>query len=379
MARLAKATQVVQFALNNSLLLIIGAVAALVWANVDLDHYTRFTHTVHFLVNDLAMVFFFALATKEVVEAMLPGGPLASPRQAAVPVFAAVGGMAVPAAVYLALVAWMGRGDLTRGWAIPCATDIAFSYLVARLIFRRGHPAIPFLLLLAIADDAMGLIVLAIFYPSGPVSPTVLIAWLLPAILMAWGLRRLGKESFWLYVLGPGALSWVGLYLGGLHTALAMVPIVPFMPHHTSDLRVFGRSEVVRLATLHHFEQWWKVPVQIILFAFGFVNAGVPLSSVGAVSWVVAGSLIAGKPAGVVLTTALASRLGFTRAADLDYRSLLTLGITAGIGFTVALFFTTASFPPGEVLDEAKMGALMSFFAAFVALGVGRAFGIRPE
>ncbi len=114
------------------------------------------------------MVFFFALATKEIVEATLPGGPLASPRQAGVPLLAAVGGMAVPAAIYVLQATFDGRPDLMRGWAIPCATDIAFSYLVARVIFPKAHPAIPFLLLLAIADDALGLILLAVFYPSGP-------------------------------------------------------------------------------------------------------------------------------------------------------------------------------------------------------------------
>ncbi len=149
------------------------------------------------------------------------------------------------------------------------------------------------------------------------------------------------------------------------------------MPHHASDLKTFGRREAIRLATMRHFEQWWKVPVQIILLAFGFVNAGVPFASVGPVTWVVAGSLIVGKPIGIVLTTALAGVFGFRRAADLDYPALVTLGITAGIGFTVALFFTTASFPPGAVLDEAKMGALLSFGAAFIAIAVGKALGIR--
>ncbi len=190
-------------------------------------------------------------------------------------------------------------------------------------------------------------------------------------------LRRLGVESFWLYLIGPGLLSWIALHLGGIHPALAMVPIVPLLPHQNSDLKVFGNRPGVRLATLQRFEQWWKLPVQGVLLAFGLVNAGVPLTSVGLPTWMVAGSLILGKPIGVVLTTVLAEQFGFRRAPGLDYRSLVTLGIAAGIGFTVALFFTTASFPPGAVLDEAKMGALFSFFAAFLAIGVARLLGIR--
>jgi NhaA family Na+:H+ antiporter len=373
----ATATEVLQFLLDNSLLLLIGAVVALVWANVAFDQYSSVSHAVHFAVNDIGMVFFFALAAKEVYEAMLPGGPLASPRQAGVPVLAAVGGMAAPAAIYLASVAVLDRPDLTRGWAIPCATDIAFSYLVARLVFPHGHPAIPFLLLLAIADDALGLVILAWFYPQGPLAPGQLVAWLMPALLVAWVLRKLGVGSFWLYTVGPGAMSWIGMYLGGIHPALALVPIMPFMPHAKSDLRLFGRRPAAVLTTMHEFEEWWRIPVQVILLLFGFVNAGVPLSNVGPVTWAVVASLAIGKPIGIVVTTFLAESLGFRRAAGLGVRELVTLGLMAGIGFTVALFFATAAFPGGRVLDEAKMGALASFAVAPVAVLVGRALGIR--
>jgi len=357
---------------DNSLLLLLGAVTALVWANLTPQSYERFAHVVHFAVNDIGMVFFFALAAKEVYEATLPGGPLSSPRQAMVPIFAAVGGMVAPALMYLALVLAIDRPELVRGWAIPCATDIAFSYLVARLIFPRGHAAIPFLLLLAIADDALGLLVLAIFYPSGPMAPLQLAGWLFPAFVAAWLLRRTGTRSFWAYVAGPGVLSWIGLHSGGIHPALAMVPIVPFMPHATSDLWVFGRGPVRGLTTLHDFEHWWRIPVQFVLFAFGLANAGVPLTSVGSASWIIAASLIIGKPIGVLVLTALCVAVGFRRAPGLDYLSIGLLGVIAGIGFTVALFFTTAAFPPGPVLDEAKMGALLSFVAAPLGLLLGR-------
>jgi NhaA family Na+:H+ antiporter len=354
------AGRVFAFIINNSLLLITGALVALIWANVAHDSYASLAHATHFAVNDIGMVFFFALAMKEVSEAMRPGGPLSSPREAAMPLLAAIGGMAGPAAFYLAAIGIIGQPELHAGWAIPCATDIAFSYLVARIIFPAGHPAIPFLLLLAIADDALGLIVLAIFYPSGEVSLLLLAGFLVPAIGLAWVMRRFGVASFWAYLLGPGALSWVGLFYGGLHPALALVPVIPLMP----------------IETMRAFEHWWKVPVQFILLGFGLVNAGVPLAAVGPISWVVAASLVVGKPAGIVATTFVGELIGFRRAAGLDYRSIVTLGIAAGIGFTVALFFATAAFPPGLVLDEAKMGALFSFFASVVAIGVGRALRV---
>jgi NhaA family Na+:H+ antiporter len=137
------------------------------------------------------------------------------------------------------------------------------------------------LLLLAIADDAMGLVVLAVFYPSGALSPLMLAVLLLPGMALAWTMRRFGVENFWAYVLGPGVLSWLGLFHGGLHPALALVPIIPLMPHHQSDLRVIGRSSPVRLLTLKQFTDWWKTPVQFVLLGFGLVNAGVPFAAVG--------------------------------------------------------------------------------------------------
>jgi Na+:H+ antiporter, NhaA family len=372
-------SRVIEVALNNSLLLVVGAASALIWANVDLQSYNAFIKALYFPVDDIGMVFFFALATKEVYEATMPGGPLASPKLAAVPLMAAAGGMIVPASVYVLFVHGLGRADLMNGWAVPTATDIAFAYLVVRMIFPRGHPAIPFLLLLAIADDALGLIVLAIFYPSGPVSVIELTIWLLPAIALAWFLKRRGVANFWAYVFGPGLLSWTGLIRGGLHPALALVPIVPFMPHGPSDLTDLGSSEVTGVTTLQEFEHWWRMPVQVILLFFGLVNAGVPLTRVGSATWIVAASLIAGKPIGILLTTKIADLIGFKRAPGLDDASVLVTGLAAGIGFTVALFFTTAAFAPGPIQDEAKIGALVSFFAAPLALGIGRLLRKRAD
>ena len=366
-------TRVLEFAFSNSLLLVAGAVTALVWANVDLESYQRIANTFHFGVDDIGMVFFFALAAKEVYEATLPGGPLSSLKLAAVPLLAAAGGMVAPAGLYAAFVALTGHGDLGRGWAIPTATDIAFAYLIVRLIFPRGHPAVPFLLLLAIADDAFGLIVLAIFYPSGPVVPRELAGWIGLAIALAWLLRRTRVSNFWAYLLGPGVLSWIGLVRGGLHPALAMVPIVPFMPHHTSDLAELSETDVKGVTTLQAFEHWWRVPVQIILFFFGLANAGVPVIGVGTATWIVLVSLVVGKPVGIVLTTKIADLAGLKRAAELDDVSVFVTGIAAGIGFTVALFFTTAAFPAGALQDEAKLGALLSFVAAPMAILAGRA------
>jgi NhaA family Na+:H+ antiporter len=316
---------------------------------------------------------------KEIIEATLPGGALESPREAAVPVLAAVGGMIGPAALYAIQATAAGRPELMPGWAIPCATDIAFSYLAARFVFPRNHPAIPFLLLLAIADDALGLILLALFYPVGTVSLGSFAALMAPAVGLTYVLRHRRITSFWPYLILGGGLSWTALFFGGVHPALAMVPILPFMPHEKRDLGFFDPREHDLPDTMNRFEQTWRLPVQFILFFFGLVNAGVTLSSVGYGSWIVFSSLLLGKPIGIVGTTFVAVRLGLRMPGGLSYRHAVVMGVAAGIGFTVALFFATSAFQPGTILDEAKMGALLSFFAAPIAIVFGRLIGLRPD
>jgi NhaA family Na+:H+ antiporter len=352
--------------LDNSGLLILGTVIALVWANADRESYEVVAHALHFAVNDIGMVFFFALAAKEVVEATAPGGALHSPRRSAVPLFAAIGGMVGPAAIYIGLVLAFDQPELMRGWAIPLATDIAFSYLVARIIFGARHPGIPFLLLLAIADDALGLLILAVFYPSGELRLVAFVILLALALMLASWLRSRRTVNFWPYVAGAGVVSWIAFYWGGLHPALAMVPIMPFMPRAERDVGLFVDRPDAH-DTLNEFEHRWKLPVHIILFFFGLANAGVEFSSVGPGSWIVLTAILLGKPIGIVSCTALAVAIGLQQPTGVTWRDLTVIGFVAAIGFTVALFFATAAFPAGELLDQTKMGALLSFSAALVA------------
>jgi NhaA family Na+:H+ antiporter len=285
--------------------------------------------------------------------------------------------MVAPALIYVALASTRGPDELIRGWAIPCATDIAFSAMVARVIFPSAHPAIPFLLLLAIADDALGLVILAVFYPSGALSPAALAGFMTAAILAALWLRRRRTQSFWPFVLGPGALSWAALYFGGFHPALALVPIVPFMPHSPADLGLFDRREEYRPDTLNRFEHWWATPVQFVLLLFGFANAGVPFQQIGPGTYYVLAGLLLGKPIGIVLFSNAARLIGASPPRGLRFPELLIVGIAASIGFTVSLFFATAAFPAGSALAETKMGALLSFVAAPLAVIVSRVIRLR--
>jgi NhaA family Na+:H+ antiporter len=367
-SRLRQATQAF---VDNSGQLVLGTAIALVWANVDHDSYFDMAHHLHFVVNDIGMAFFFALAAKEVTEATAPGGPLHSPRRAAMPLAAAVGGMLGPALIFVALTIVLDRPDLERGWAIPCATDIAFSYLAARLIFGAKHPAIPFLLLHAIADEALGLLIIAAFYPSGPLRFVAFLFFLAAGMLIAWWLRRRRTKNFWPYIIAGGALSWIGFYRGGLHPALALVPIIPFLPHAARDPGLFTEHPHLHDA-LNEFEHWFKRPVDVTLFFFGLVNAGVVLGNIGTGTWFVLVAILAGKPIGIVMATALSGLGGLHLPRSVTWRDLGVVGIIAGIGFTVALFFATAAFPYGRLLDETKLGALLSFSAFAIGLAAAK-------
>jgi NhaA family Na+:H+ antiporter len=397
-----RVVRTIEFLLENSAFLIAGAAIGLVWANLDHHSYEtvaghgvpladRFK-TMHWWVNDVAMAFFFLLAGKEIREAMLPGGALSSAKTAALPIAATVGGMAGPALIFVAGMVAFDRSDLSNGWAIPMATDIAFSYLIARMIFPRiggkPHPAIVFLLLLAIADDAGGLIVLAIFYPQevhnifgflhGVYPLAVFGVGLVAAIALARAMWKVCKiSSFWPYLLGPGVISWFAFHEGGIHPALALVPLAWCMPHEHTDLGIWEVGESHGHDTLNRMEHWWKSPVELILGFFGFVNAGVAFAALGTGTWLVFFGLLCGKPIGIFLCTKLGQLAGLKLPEGMGTRDLIVVGFAAGIGFTVALFISVVAFKPGALQDSVKMGALFSFAVAPITLIVAKILGCR--
>lgn len=419
------------FITNYSLLLILGAVIALVWANVDATSYHHFVEfelihkfpighahynaegiveyrslTLHYLVNDVLMAFFFAIAAKEVWEAVILKNGSLRGKKAATPLVATLGGMLGPISVYLGLAYFMGSETydaVANGWAIPTATDIAFSYLVGRMIFGAGHPAVRFLLLLAIADDAAGLIILAIFYPSGELQPE----WLLLSVVAAFGVyvlfnwlpRRIDrgdelrtrstwmreKLSFWPY-LAAGYLSWFGFQEAGIHPALGLLPIVVTLPHADRAFGIFAEAEQYLTDLLNHAEHLLKHPVEIILFLFGLLNAGVEFSSIGSPTWLVLAGLLIGKPAGVLLFGWFAAKpLGLGLPVGMRIIDLFVIGCVAAIGFTVSLFIATVAFDSSTLLgdvrvqDAAKMGALFSFAAAIISIVAGRMTGVVKQ
>lgn len=369
----------VKFFVENSLLLILGTTAGLLWANSYFAQYTSVSNQLRFLINDIGMAFFFGIAAKEVFEAVLPGGPLDSARKAAMPIMATIGGMILPAVIFISGAMLMSRSDLLKGWAIPCATDIAFSYMVARFAFGAKHPAIPFLLIIAIADDALGLIILALFYPAGPINLLLFFLLLAAGLASALVLKRLKVASFWPYILVSGPLSWLGFYLGGFHPALALVPIVFVMPHAQRDEGMFEESKGELGDALNRFEHWCENPVEVILGLFGLINAGVLLTGIGAGTWLVLAGLFAGKPLGICLFCLLGHALGLRLPARIRWKDIVVIGCAASIGFTVALFVSTVAFGPGGNLDAVKMGSLFSFSGILLTMVVAKLLRVRSS
>ena len=363
----AAAPRLRQFALEHLLLLPLGAAIALVWVHVDPERYFQFRYAASFIVNDVAMAFFFALMTKEVVEATMPGGVLHPRRRALLPIAGAIGATIVPVLIHVRASAALDEPMLAAGWPVAFAVDLAFGYLIARIIFGR-QAALPFFILLAIASNGFGIGALALTQATRDLHLGGGVMLLVIAMSIAAGLRRAGVKNFWAYLLTAGALSWFAFYWSGVHPAIALVPIIPFLPHGARDPGFLVDADPRATDTLSRFEVWWRYPAQIALFFFGLVNAGVPIGAYEAGTWALPIAVLLGKPLGLVLASGAAVLLGLRLPRNLGWREVIVVGFVAAIGFSVGLFFCTALLPPGQLRSEMSMGVLLSLAGAPLAL-----------
>ncbi len=391
----------------GSLLLLLAAAVALVWANSPwASSYDSLWHTHLILdvgplhldetlqhwVNDALMVIFFFVVGLE-IKYELVHGDLRDPKTAALPIIAAIGGMVVPAGLYLALNPPGSAGS--GGWGIPMATDIAFAVGVLGILGRRiPSSARLFLLTLAIVDDIGAILVIAVFYTAD-----LSLGWLAIAIglLAAMVLARLLRIwSINVYaVLGVGV--WFALLESGVHATLAgvaiglLAPAGPLLreqvarghaqralrdnmldPDELTKLRFLLResvSVVDRLQSSLH-----PVSAYVVLPVFALANAGVELGGIGKVFTEPVGlgiilGLVLGKPVGILLASFVAVRTGLGRLPDnTTWAMILGLGAVGGIGFTVSIFIAGLSFPGGEGLTEdAKVAILLASLLAAVA------------
>jgi NhaA family Na+:H+ antiporter len=400
---------------SSGLVLLVALAAALLWANSPWrENYERLWRTplvlrigqtevgtdLNFWIGGGLMTVFFLLVGME-IKREITSGELRRPRAVALPAVAALGGMIVPALIYLAVV---GGGEAARGWAIPTATDIALALGALALASRFVRPGLkPLLLTLAIVDDIGAIVVVSVFYASGG-TPLVL-AWA-PLIVAAMMLAdRSHIRSLPVYVV-LGAALWYVFLRAGIQPTIAgvvlglLAPAVPFqrpvavsaearrIAEETLDdpdppdadapmwleLAELSREAVSPIARLERTLLVWSGFVIVPLFVLA--NAGVRLSpsslSAGAGAAVAGGIVLArllGKPLGVVGATRLAtwSRIG-ALPADVDPGQVLGLGVTAGIGFTVSLFVADLAFADDPaLLNAAKVGIMVAAVLAGVA------------
>ena len=395
---------------SSSLLLLLAAAVALLWANspwsgtydsvwhaelsIELGSF-HIEETLQHWVNDALMVIFFFVVGLEIKHELV-NGDLRDPKTAALPMIAAVGGMAVPALIYLGIVAIAGGGEAGSGWGIPMATDIAFAVGVLGLLGRRVPSAAwIFLLTLAIVDDIGAIAVIAVFYTDDLRLVWLGVAVALLAVMIGMRLLRIWAIPAYV-VVGIGV--WFATLESGVHATLAGVAIGLITPatsllkadvattnaQQALEDRVLDPDELARLQfllnesvpmverlqnRLHPFSAYAVLPI------FALANAGVDLGGAGdsitsAVGLGIVAGLVLGKPLGILLACFLAVRLGLGRLPErTSWLQVTGLGAVAGIGFTVSLFIAGLSFPGSEALTEdAKVGILL---ASVVAALVG--------
>lgn len=341
-------------------------------------------HDLHFWVNDGLMCIFFLVVGLE-IRREIHDGALAQVRVAMLPLIAALGGVLVPALLYLAIGA---DPTVRRGWAIPTATDIAFAVGVLSLAGRSMPPALRMLLLtLAIIDDIVAIVVIACFYSAGiALAGLAIVAAGVAGVLV---LQSLAIERSLAYVL-PAAVVWFGMLRAGLHPALAGV-LLGLMTPATARCGAVGRraAPAPRLASplallearLHPWVAFGVMPL------FALANAGVSLEGLNfsagaplAVGMAIVTGLVLGKPLGIVLAIFAAVRLKLGALPDaVRWPHIVLLGLLGGIGFTMSIFIAGLAFEDPTLLGAAKVAVLVaSTAAAALALLLGRRIPASP-
>ena len=302
----------------------------------------------------------------------MPGGALHTWRRAVLPIMAAIGGTIGAIAVYQA---YLHSGDellLTTGWPIVCAIDGGLSYFLVRALFGH-HRAVPFLLLLVIVSDAFGLITVGLHHPVADLHVAAGAAAIAAGFAASLVLARLKVRTFWPHLLISGTMLWWGFMWSGLHPALALVPIVPFLPRAPRDLNLLTDEGPHNSAL--HLEHALRLPVQLVLFLFALVNAGVLVRGFGSGTWAVLAGALIGRPLGILAAVGLSMLFGLRLPSQVGWREVCVVAFIASVGFTFGLFFATAVFPLGPALMQLKMGALLTIAGSLVATGAAWLLG----
>jgi NhaA family Na+:H+ antiporter len=334
---------------TGGVVLLAAALVALVWANVAPVGYEDVWHAdlvwldARHWVNDGLMAIFFYVVALEIKRELVIG-ELREPRAAALPVIAAVGGVVVPIALFLALA---GGGDAADGWAIPAATDIAFAVGVLALLGDRLPAGVRLLLLsIAIVDDVIAIAIIALFYAS-EIEPL----WLVGAAAALLVFRRAGPAA-----LVVAVVAWICFHESGVHATIAGVALGLLTPRE-------------RLAHLEHLLH--PLTAFLVVPLFALANAGVELRTDALdsrLTWAVAGALVVGKLVGIAGATLVALRLRWgTLPEGVARVHVVGAAALGGIGFTVSLFIAQLAYDEPALINQAKIGILLASVAAALA------------
>ncbi len=379
---------------TGGVLLLVASAAALIWANSPWrDSYTQLLDfhfgpealhlnlsVAHWAADGLLAIFFFVVGVE--LKHELVAGSLREPRLAGVPIAAAVGGMLVPAACYIAIVSFADNSsDLVQGWAIPTATDIAFAVAVLA-VFGRGLPIAlrTFLLTLAVVDDLLGIIVIATVYTDsinyGALVGALVVVGAFAVVVSRGAVLRRARPPVLILL---AVVAWALMHASGVHATVAGVLLGLAVPAIAAD---GGVPQTIRLEhAVRPFSTVVAVPL-FALFAAGVTFVGkegglaTMLSAPVAIAIVV--GLTLGKVVGVMATTALVTKLTPLRLPDaIGLRDLLPVGVLTGMGFTVSLLIAELSFPKGADHDAAKVAILVGTVIAAVVAGVSLRWDAR--
>jgi Na+:H+ antiporter, NhaA family len=365
-------------------LLLFTTAFAMVWANPDwISDYHAFWHssvfplpypldTLHFWVNDGLMALFFLVVGLEIKREVMQG-ELASWQRASLPLFAALGGVLVPALCYILLAG----NTAPSGWAIPTATDIAFALGALAVVGSRAPVALKvFLTALAIVDDLLAIAIIALFYTE-----TLHTVWLLPTLgilALLWGLNQWRVLALWPYLL-LGAGLWGCLHQLGIHTTLAGVMLAMFIPLQSAKTHVNSPLEALE-HKLHPITSYGIVPL------FALANAGIDLQPAVVatqysqpVTLGVFAGLVLGKPLGITAASWLACRLKLAQLPHgVNWGQLAGVSMLGGIGFTMALFVTNLGLSEPTYVEHARLGIVAGSLLSAV-LGIGWLALIKPR
>lgn len=364
--------------------LLLAAVAALLFVNLGgaglyvnaLEHVVTvgwsplaLDKSVHHWINDGFMVLFFVLVGIE-IHREIRMGSLRTARQALLPVLAAAGGFILPAVFYSVVTG--GDAVLARGWSIPTATDIAFAVaLVTALKDRVPVSLRVFLLALAVADDLMAIVVIAVFYTADVIWMNLFLV--AAAALLLVAKKRLGIQKLWIYVI-VGLFMWLCVLKSGVHATVAGVIIGLLLPLKGAS----GKPAPAELVE-HVLQPWVR---WLVLPLFAFANVGVDFRDMGVESvvslltWGIAIGLFFGKQVGVFCTVWLLQKAGIPRPAGSTWRQVYGVACVCGIGFTMSLFIGALALP-AEMQPEVRLGVIFgSVLSAVLAVIVldGRLF-----